>query len=101
MYDEPARPSPTPAPIAPPARAIPPPMNAPAVLMAESVTAMSVSLLGWAPGPVLGFLRGVAGCGDSARGFGFRLGGSRGRLLVLLVLVVLGVSSGHAEVEDG
>src|SRR5215208_6189592 len=42
MYEEPARPSPTPAPIAPPARARPPPMNAPAVLTASSLTAIDL-----------------------------------------------------------
>src|SRR4051794_6548688 len=45
MYDEPARPSPIPAPIAPPARARPPPTNAPARVMACSVFLTAMSLL--------------------------------------------------------
>src|SRR6185436_5544047 len=45
MYDEPARPSPIPAPIAPPARAMPPPMKAPARVMACSVVLTAMSLL--------------------------------------------------------
>src|SRR6478735_4224197 len=50
MYDEPARPSPIPAPIAPPARAMPPPTKAPASLMASEVAvASAMSLLGYAP----------------------------------------------------
>src|SRR3954469_3077447 len=45
MYDEPARPSPMPAPIAPPARARPPPTKAPARVMACSVFLTAMSLL--------------------------------------------------------
>src|SRR5688572_31955827 len=87
MYDEPARPSPTPAPMAPPARAIPPPTKAPASLPASAVSVAAISLLGWAPGRVssLSVLRVVllfhapAGVSRSLRECG-------GLLVVVLVL---------------
>src|SRR3954451_19304550 len=103
MYDEPARPSPTPAPIAPPARAIPPPMKAPAVVMAELSTA---TVTPWfrAACPAQ---RVYLWCGRARRSGRRFWGGFAGRCLVAglgvigdsLVVVVAG--AGHAEVEDG
>src|SRR6476620_457825 len=111
MYDEPARPSPTPAPIAPPARAMPPPMNAPAVVTAESLTAMSVFSLVGRQFPDALVTSGAAGPAGSARWFWF--GGCVGlcrfclvvvlvvRAVVLVVVVVVVAGAGHPEVEDG
>src|SRR3954451_1133348 len=111
MYDEPARPSPTPAPIAPPARAMPPPMKAPAVVMSVPDTdAICVSLLGWAPDP--GARSGTRSFCRSARERGLLLALATGLLRVPelvavvelrlgLVLVLVVVPAGHPEVEDG
>src|SRR3954467_530381 len=100
MYDEPASPSPTPAPMAPPARAIPPPMKAPAVVMAELSTA---TVTPWfrAACPAQ---RVYLWCGRARRSGRRFWGGFAGRCLVAglgvigdsLVVVVAG--AGHAEV---
>src|SRR5215210_8262916 len=121
MYDEPARPSPTPAPIAPPARARPPPTKAPASLTASAVSVAAISLLGWAPGRcrVISVVRVLlvhapTGVGRSVRKCGgllvvvlvldhdgVRSLGVAGTLLVVLVLVVVMPGAGHREVDDG
>src|SRR4051812_28450924 len=113
MYDEPARPSPIPVPIAPPPSARPPPTKAPASWIAELSTAMSLLVfraegrrsvgLGWCavvePAPT----------GRSVRQCRFLLvllpGAVRPRRPVVLVgvgLVVVTVpGAGHPEVEHG
>src|SRR3954454_19640390 len=104
MYDEPARPSPTPAPIAPPARAIPPPMKAPAVLMAELSTATVTPWFRAACPAQRVYLWCGRACRSDREFYGCLLGVVLGvvRLRMGLVLVVLAVlGTGHAEVEDG
>src|SRR5689334_13939311 len=112
MYDEPARPSPTPAPIAPPARARPPPTKAPAVLMAESREVSAATVSPWfraaSPAQRVYLWGGSSGCSAHELWFAFlvvrRRGVVRGRHRVgLVVLVVLAVAAAacHAEVEDG
>src|SRR3954468_17749900 len=120
MYDEPARPSPTPAPIAPPARAMPPPMKAPAVVMSVPDTAaICVSpWLGAGPPTLVLVLR--SGPSGRERGLLLALGAGpvvcvvdllvglglvRGLVptlaLVVRLVVVVVLATGHAEVEDG
>src|SRR3954469_17134688 len=99
MYDEPARPSPIPAPIAPPARAIPPPTKAPASWTASSVTAIDLLSLVSRRGVAHRLNSVDAGPGGSVRWNGGRLGRSRvvvadvvvevGQLLLVLLLEVL------------
>src|ERR1700712_4586400 len=90
---------------------MPPPMNAPAALTAESLTAMSVSLLGWAPVPRRsGYLCCARARVGSVRWFGLgrRLLVGRGLVLVVLVVLVVVVmlvmasvvATGHPEVQD-
>src|SRR5215203_7163298 len=103
MYDEPARPSPTPAPMAPPARAIPPPTNAPASVTASSDTAIgsfSSCRASWrTPGLCFCSVR-----DRSTRRNGRRLVVLRAAVVLHLLLVVVLVvvpGTGHREVEDG
>src|SRR4051812_48236992 len=108
MYDEPARPSPMPAPMAPPARARPPPTKAPASVMACSVFLTAMSLLEFHVDPSTPWLYSwVRSSGCSGRRYGLLL--VRLALLVrrvrdrrrLVLLVVVVPSAGHGEVEHG
>src|SRR4051812_41377704 len=105
MYDEPARPSPTPAPIAPPARARPPPTNAPAVLTADSmVVAATASPWFRAACPAQRVYLCCGRAGRSSRELWFCFPGGVVRLVgvrVLLVVLVVPPAGGHAEVEEG
>src|SRR5262245_12957257 len=104
MYDEPARPSPTPAPIAPPARARPPPTKAPAVLTADSmVSVATVSPWLVAPCPAQGVYLWCGRAGRSGRELWVCVPGDVGGRVVVgvrVLLVVAAVSRGHAEVQD-
>src|SRR4029079_1377872 len=101
------RPSPMPAPMAPPARASPPPTNAPAVLTADSmVSAATVSpwiRAGWPAQWGLPLVR-SSRCSGRELGLGCAVGGVGGHVVGgrLVVVVLLGVARPRrpAEVED-
>src|SRR3954452_14235150 len=111
MYDEPARPSPMPAPMAPPARARPRPTKAPASVMACSVFLTAMSLLEFHVDPSTPWLYSwVRSSGCSGRRYGLllarfvRLVLLVGRVdvdTVLAVLLVAVAGAGHGEVEHG